>query len=294
MAKFMDKMYKNYVWLVIALSLIIYLGYRVMSFEGSLQNTLEDPQTYIQLLFVIWLNVNMVSGAYDNATSAGLQSNEFELADELNNNIIKSVNNEMKDFREYIKKLNAHELVSAREDYLFKVGDKEVEDLTAKEKKEYDNLKPVRHNIYGFNLPLFYEISKSGEIPYRASIEKNEGKIKRQIRKVFTGALFGGMTVNMAFALDNVGAAFISLLIIMGGLAITFLMTYFPQLFKFRYEIPKAVMRKNNLYTSYIEYKNGTHKLKELKSDEKKSDVIADADNVSVNYSELQPAQSNQ
>ena len=267
MAKFMDKMYKNYVWIVISLSLIIYFAYRVMSFDGTLQNTLTDPQTYIQLLFVIWLNVNMVSGAYDNATSAGLQSVEFDIADKLNNKIIKSVNNEMSDFRDYVKKLNAHELVSAREDYLFKVGDKEVEELTGDERKEYENLKPVRHNIYGFNLPLFYEISKNGDVEYRASIQKNEGKRKRQIRKVFTGALFGAMTVNMAFALDNVGAAFISLLIIIGGLMITFLMTYFPQLFKFRYEIPKKVMLKNTLYTSYIEYKNGTHKLKELDDD---------------------------
>jgi hypothetical protein len=264
MAKFMDKMYKNYVWIVIALSLIIYLAYRVMSFDGTLQVTVEDPQTWIQLLFVVWLNVNMVSGAYDNATSAGLQSEEFELADELNNKIVQSVNNEMKDFRSYVKALNEHELVSVREDYLFKVGDKTVDELTEEEKKEYDELKPVRHNIYGFNLPLYYDITKSGEIGYKASIKKDEGKRRKQIRKVFTGVLFGAMTINMVFALDNIGSAFTSLLIIMGGLAITFLMTYFPQLFKFKYEIPKKVVLKNTLYKSYISYKNGTHKLKEL------------------------------
>jgi hypothetical protein len=264
MAKFMDKMYKNYVWIVIALSLIIYLAYRVMSFDGTLQVTVEDPQTWIQLLFVVWLNVNMVSGAYDNATSAGLQSEEFELADELNNKIVQSVNNEMKDFRSYVKALNEHELVSVREDYLFKVGDKTVDELTEEEKKEYDELKPVRHNIYGFNLPLYYDITKSGEIGYKTSIKKDEGKRRKQIRKVFTGVLFGAMTINMVFALDNIGSAFTSLLIIMGGLAITFLMTYFPQLFKFKYEIPKKVVLKNTLYKSYISYKNGTHKLKEL------------------------------
>jgi hypothetical protein len=284
MPKFMDKVYKNYVWIIIVLSLIGYFAYRVMSFDGTLESTVKDHNTWIQILFVIWLNVNMVSGAYDSGTSNGLNSEEFELADKLNNKLITNVNNEMKDFRAYVKALNVHELVTVQEDYLFSVGDKTVDELTEEERKEYDGLKPIRHNIYGFNLPLYYEVTKNGNVDYQASMKKNEGKLKKQIRKAFTGVLFGSMTVNMMFVLDNVGTAFVSLLIISVGLIITFLMTYFPQIFKFKYEIPKKVVLKNILYDSYVDYKQGNHKLKKTKEADDEEDnvnVVADTDTVS-------------
>lgn len=282
MTKFIDKIYKNSVWFVIGLSLVAYLAYRVMSFSGDIGTTLSDFQTWVQLLFVIFLNVNMVSASYDSATNQGINCDEFDLADKLNNKIIESVNNEMTDFRDYIKKLNQHELLNIQEDFLFKVGDKKVEELTDKERKAYDKLKPLRHNIYGFNLPLYYELSKNHEIKYSASIKSNQGKRKKQLKKIFTGAMFGGMTINMMFAVENVGAAFTSLLIIMVGLALTYIMTFVPQLFKFKVELPKKVILKNTLYNGYISYKNGTHKLKELKNDEKKViDDIVNTDSVS-------------
>ena len=273
MAKYLDKLYKGSVWIIIVLSLVAYFAYRVMSFDGSLTATLLDYQTYVQLLFVIFINVNMVSGAYDSATTQGINSQEFDLADKLNNKIIESVNNEMADFRAYIKRLNNHELVNMQEDYLFKVGDKKVEDLTDKELKEYKALKPIRHNIYGFNLPLYYELSKNREVSYSASIKKDEGKRKKQIRKIFSAALYASMTINMMFAMDNVGAAFTSLIIISVGLALTFVMTFVPQVYKFKVELPKKVILKNTLYNSYIAFKNGTHKLKELKNDEETNNI---------------------
>lgn len=267
MARFLDKVYKGSVWIVISLSLIAYFSYRVMSFSGDISSTLTDYQTYVQLLFVIFININMVSGAYDSGTSNGVGSMEFDLADKLNNKIITSVNNEMKDFRDYIKRLNAHELITLQEDYLFKVGDKKLEELTSKELKEYNKLKPVRHNIYGFNLPLYYELSKSGEMNYTASIKKNQGKHSKQAQKILTGALFGAMTINMMFSMENVGSAFISLIIISVGLALTFVMTYVPQYYKFKVELPKKVILKNTLYNSYVSFKNGTHQLKALVND---------------------------
>lgn len=278
MSKLMDGVYKNYIWIIVGLSLVAYFAYRVMSFNGSIQATLMDWQTWVQTAFVIWLNILMVSGAWDMATSNGLSSEEFNLADEMNNKIIKSVNNEMVDFREYVKKLNQHELITVQEDYLFKVGDKTVDELTEKEHKEYDNLKPVRHNIYGFNLPLYYEVTKNGQIDYKASIKKNEGKRTKQIKKIFTGFMFAAMTINMIFSVDNIGSAFISLLIISTGLILTYVMTYPPQLFKFKFEIPKKVLLKNTLYKSYIEYKNGTHVLKEIKE----KPIIKEEANVSI------------
>lgn len=279
MSKFMDKVYKNSVWFVIALSLIGYFAYRVMSLDGNIYSTLLDYQTYVQLFFVIFLNVNMVSAAYDSATNQGINSVEFDLADKLNNKLITSVNNEMTDFREYIKKLNNHELLNIQEDFLFKVGDKKVNELSTKELKQYNKLRPLRHNIYGYNLPLYYELSKNGEIGYKASIKKNEGKKLRQFKKLFTGALFGAMTINMMFVFENIGAAITSLLIIMVGLALTYIMTYVPHLFKFKVELPKKVILKNTLYNSFISFKNGTHTLKELKEDEKVVDSITVNDN---------------
>lgn len=267
MTKLMDKAYKYSPWIVIVLSLVAYMAFKVMTFGCDLIYTLSDWQTYVQLLFVVWLNVNMVSVAYDSGTTTGLMSEEFENADRLNNKIISSVNNEMKDFREYIKKLNEHELQSIREDFLFKVGDKKVEELTKKELKEYHRLKPVQHNIYGFNLPLYYVMTKSGQVNYMASTKQNEGKRKKQFKKIFNGLLFGAMTINMFFNVANIGSAFLSLLIISVGLAITFLTAFVPQAFKFRYEVPKKVLLKNTLYNGYVEFKTGSHVLKMLEEE---------------------------
>lgn len=264
MTKFMDGLYKYFIWIIMALSMIAYFAYMVLDFDGDIERTIEDWRTWIHVAFVVYLNVMMLSGALDSGVSVGISSEEFELADKLNNQIITSVNNEMEDFRKYVKKLNEHELQTLRDDYLFKVGDKKVEELTKKELKKYKKLKPLRHDIYGFNLPLYYEISKNGQVKYQASIKKNQGKLWKIIKKIFNGILFAGMTINVAFSIDNVGAAFTSLLIISSGLFLTFIMTFFPQVYKFRKELPKKVILKKTLYNSFIEYKNGTHKLRAL------------------------------
>ena len=282
MAKLLDKVYKGSVWLIITLSLIAYFAYKVMTFDGSIGVLLKDYQTYVELLFIIFINVNMVSGAYDSATTQGINSEEFDLADELNNKIIESVNNEMPDFRSYVKKLNQHELINMQEDYLFKVGDKKVSELTDKELKTYLSLKPIRHNIYGFNLPLYYELNKNHEVNYTASIKKNEGKRKKQIERIFTGVLFATMTINMIFNVENVGDAFLSLMIITVGLSLTFIMTYVPQLYKFKVDLPKKVILKNTLYNSYIAFRNGTHKLKELKEEIKDEKTTDTDDSVAI------------
>src|SRR5690554_6646310 len=148
MTKFMDGLYKYFTWIVIALSLLAYFAYQILEFEGSIEQTISDWQTWVHALFVIYINVLTVSGAFDSGVSSGINSQEFNLADKLNNKIITSVNNEMDDFRDYVKKLNQHELQTLRDDFLFKVGDKEVEELTEKELKKYKNLKPIRHDIY--------------------------------------------------------------------------------------------------------------------------------------------------
>ena len=46
------------------------------------------------------------------------------------------------------------------------------------------------------------------------------------------------------------------------GMLITFMMSFMQPYFKLRYEIPKSVILKATLYNGYVDYKNGTHKLK--------------------------------
>lgn len=276
MTKFMDGIYKYFTWIIIALSMLAYFAYQILDFQGSIEKTLLDWQTWLHVAFIIFLNVTMVDGAFDSGVAVGINTEEFVLADKLNNKIITSVNNEMGDFRNYVKRLNHHELQNLRDDFLFKVGDKKVEELTKKELKQYNSLKPIRHDIYGFNLPLYYEISKNGQVKYQASIKKNEGKKTKKIFKVFNGMLFAGMTVNVVFSVNNVGDAFISLLIISVGLILTYLLTFFPQVFKFKNDLPKKVILKKTLYDSYVNFKNGTHTLKELKVTEEVEEKVVE------------------
>ena len=271
MNKWLDNIYKYSIWIILVLSLLAYVAYYTLTFDGTLQSAVSDWRTWVHIAFVIYLNITMVTGAYDSGTTNGLSSEEFGDSDKLNNKIIESVNNEMKDFREYIKALNKNELITIQEEYLFSVGDKQVEDLTDKELKKYKKLKPIQHNIYGFNLPLYYEMTRNGHISYQASVRKNQGKRMAQVNKVFTGLMFGAMTVNMSVQLGNLGTAFTSLLVISAGLMITFLLSYVRQTIKYRFEIPKKVLLKFSLYKSYTEFKNGTHKLKIIEEKDKEN-----------------------
>lgn len=275
MAKFMDKVYRGASWLIMGVSLLGYFAFMILSFDGTIEQTLNDWRSWLHIAFVIYLNITMVSSSLDSAIQKGIISVEFSLADELNNDIIESVNNEMESFRDYTRKLNEHELISIREDYLFKVGDKKVGELTKNETRAYKRLKPIKHNIYGFNLPLYYEISKNGEVNYKASVEVKKGRFARYGSKIVFGVMFGLMTINVAFQVGNVGSAFVSVLIIGTGLIGTFITTYFPKLFEYKVAIPKKVILKKTFYNGFIKFKNGTHKLKEL--DEKDIEVVVDS-----------------
>lgn len=264
MAKFMDGLYKYFTWIIILLSLVAYFAFMILEIDGDIKTIVADWQTWVHTAFVIFLNVMTVSGAYDSGTVVGVSSKEFMLADQLNNKIVTSVNNEMKPFRNFVKDLNDHELQLLRDDFLFKIGDKKVSELTKDELKKFKELKPIKHDIYGFNLPLYYEMSKNGQVSYKASVKKNQGKLWKQIKKIFTGGLFAAMTINVTVSLGNFGAAFTALLIIACGLITTYLLTFFPQVFKFKNELPKKVILKKTLYDSFVEYKTGTHNLKKL------------------------------
>ncbi len=272
--KFADGLYKHFSWLIILLSMVGYLAYQTMVFDGDLMTTLTDLQSLIHLLFVIFLNITVVSGANDKGVQDGLLSKEFEKADEVNNRLIKAYNNNTEMFRKYIRKLNKHERLILEEDFLFNVGDKKVEELTKKELRKFKKLKPIYHNIFGFNLPLYYESQKDGNVNYGASFDKRKDKAKAMITKVVTGLLFGAMTVNLIVDIGNIGNAFISLLIISSGLAISYLMNFFKPLFTLKYELPKKVIQKHTLFQSFNEYQKGDIELKEVVEEQEELRII--------------------
>ena len=288
MNKLLDNVYKYSVWIVTSLAIIGYFAYKTLTFDGSIESVLNSWDTWTNLAFIIFLNITVQSGAIDSGISNGLSSEEFELADKLNNKIIGSVNNEMDDFRVFIKKLNKAELLRMQEDFLFSVGDKKVEDLTDKELKKFKKLKPIQHNVYGFNLPLFYELTRGGKINYRASFNRNKGRAKARIMKIVSGVMFGGLTINMAFNTTGLGEALVSVLIIGIGLMLTFVMSFVPYTFKLRFDLPKKVILKKTLYDSYIDYKTGSHKLVKVNQEVKLKDEVIEV----VKPEETKPEQA--
>jgi len=263
-SKLLDNLYKNLTWLIVLMSIIGYLAYRTFQMEGDIQSVANDPNTWLNIAFVIWLNLNVQSGAINSGITAGVDSEEFKAADEINNKIIKSVNNEMVEFRKYVKTLNYNEMVRLQEDFLYKYGVDDVSELNKKQLRKFKRLKPIRHDISGFNLPLYYELTKNGEIKYESSFNKNKGMLRKRAGKVLTGILFGALSVNIAFNIDGLGEAMMSVIVISTNLIITYLLSFMPPMFRLKFVIPKGVILKHTLYSGYIEYKKGTHILKEI------------------------------
>lgn len=263
-SKLLDNLYKNLTWLIVLMSIIGYLAYRTFRMEGDIQSVANDPNTWLNIAFVIWLNLNVQSGAINSGITAGVDSEEFKAADEVNNKIIKSVNNEMVEFRKYVKTLNYNEMIRAQENFLYKYGVNDVSELNKKQLRKFKRLKPIRHDISGFNLPLYYELTKNGEIKYESSFNKNKGIWRKRAGKVLTGILFGALSVSIVFNIDGLGEAMMSVIVISTNLIITYLLSFMPPMFRLKFVIPKGVILKHTLYSGYIEYKKGTHILKEI------------------------------
>lgn len=273
MTKLLNGVYKYSLWIVLGLGLVGYFAFKILQFDATIGTIIRDWYSWVHTGFVIVLHFLTQEAAWETGDTVGMSSEEFELADKLNNEIIKSVNNEMVDFRTYTKKLNDHELQSLREDYLFKIGDKKVAELTKKELKTYNKLKPIQHDIYGFNLPLFYEVTKDGKISYRATMSKNKGKNGKRVTKVFTAVMFSALTIGMTFKVEGISEALLSVITIASMLCITALLSFVPRVAKYKRDMPKKVLAKNTFYTGYVQFKKGTHQLKELKLEEEVKEI---------------------
>lgn len=280
--KYVTKFAKYSQWIVLGAMLLGYFAYMILTPDLTIEEVVKDWQTWVHTVFVIYLNVTMVSVAYDTATESGTSTEEFNAANELNNKLIKLYNLKKAHFRTFVKNLNNHELQSLREEFMFMIGVEDYALMTKKQRRKYNKLRPIFHDIYGFNLPLYYEVAKNGKINYKASLSKNEGKKKRQVTKAFMGLVFSAMTINMSVQIESVGEAITSLIIIASGLLVTFLIIYTPQFNKFKKELPNKVMAKNVLMESFIEYEKGEVKLvelKEIKVEEVNNSVVDIADN---------------
>lgn len=240
-SKLLDNLYKNLTWLIVLMSIIGYLAYRTFQMQGDIQSVANDPNTWLNIAFVIWLNLNVQSGAINSGISAGVDSEEFKAADEVNNKIIKSVNNEMVEFRKYVKTLNYNEMIRLQEDFLYKYGVDDVSELNKKQLRKFKRLKPIRHDISGFNLPLYYELTKNGEIKYESSFNKNKGMLRKRAGKVLTGILFGALSVNIAFNIDGLGEAMMSVIVISTNLIITYLLSFMPPMFRLKLDRKSVV-----------------------------------------------------
>lgn len=268
MSKWLDGLYKYSVWIIAIVSILGYIGYRSITFNGDIENVLTSWDTWANLAFVIYLNLIIQTAAIDSGVSTGMDHVHFQLANENNNKLIVKVNNEMKQFRDFVKMLNKSERLIVEEDFLFAHGDVGFNELSKKNKKKFKKLKPKSHNIYGFNLPLYYETTKNGKIDYEASFNKNKGMFSMRIKKVLMGMLFGGITVNIALNVNGLAETLVSVVIISVGLTITFVMSYTPQIFKLTKLLPKKVIQKEILFESYEQYKQGTKVLVKPKQED--------------------------
>lgn len=275
MNRFFKHFYQNTAWYVIGGLLLAYLSFRVLKPELTIDQMLRDVWAWLHTIFVVSINVITVSAAHDTGTQKGTHSSEFEKANKLNNYIITEYNKEPQKFREFVRMLNDHERKTLQDEFLFSHGVNTFDELDEKEKREYKKLKPLYHDIMGFNLPLYYETTQSGKIDYSASEKGNSGKIKRMIIKGFQGLLFGVITVGVMVQIDEVGAAFLSLAIIGGGMITTYLTTFAPRYHKFSSELPKRVLHKNALWKSFAE-KYDELKLKTYEMEKVETSVISD------------------
>lgn len=255
MNNFIEKAMKFSAWIILAVSLIAYFAYQVLDFNTGIQAIIGDWRSYVHMAFVMFVSIHMINGSNDSAITNGMKTDEYRMAEELDSKLIVEFNNNTQEIREYVKLLNKHELQSIRDDFLYKYGDLTYDELPAKLKAKYDKLKPVVHNVYGFNVPLNYDVKKGKTINY--SVKTGGKLILKKITKVLSSVLFGIMSIDMIVNFNNVGSAMVSVLIIASGLLLTFVTTYIPVYNKYVDKIPNEVLMKNTFMTGFREHKNG-------------------------------------
>lgn len=269
-----DKIYKHYSWIIVGLGLVGFFLYQVMTFEGGLGSIVRDFKTYVMIAYTIGLNLVVISNAVDKSLADSFDSESYKTSEQINDIIIKDIRNNRDDFYNYIKSLNAHEKRITQEDYLMSKG-KLVDDLTAKELKEFNKLKPRFYNVSGFTLPIFFEEKRNKEVSYNdATVSTGSFKKKGFFKKSLNGILLGAMSISITFSFQRVGDAFIQVGIIGAGLIMSYINYYARPKHFLTNVIPNMIKSKYTLYLSFKDYQKGKLELKEELVVEKVEEVV--------------------
>lgn len=269
-------------WLILGLSLIVYFAFQILTFDIPIIELVSDWKSILNILLTTTLHAMAVPTAKDSALSNGIETKAFKEANKKNNDFIPEFNKNKKEFRFYVKELNRSELETVRDNFLYSVGDKEIDELTDKERKEYNKLRGLVHNITDINLPLLYTKQKGNNMNYDSSVDPNKEKKKGVVGKVFKGLLFGAMTIQPMVNYGNFKNAFTSMVILGGGLAITFIMNYLPLFNKLTKTIPMVVDSKISLYNGFKKWTPPTN-IDEIELDNVKVSDEVITENVELN-----------
>ena len=71
MNKVFDKLYKYSIWIIVAVSILAYLFFRIIEFDGDIKGVLLSFSAWLNLAFVIFLNLTVQEGSINSAISYG-------------------------------------------------------------------------------------------------------------------------------------------------------------------------------------------------------------------------------
>lgn len=251
-------------FLIIGVSMVLYTMFSILRVDGSLASFIVDPSNVLWLVLnvsiTIVLHQIVISTAVDNATSFGLETEEFKLADKLNGELIKKVGSEFESFVEFVKNLNEYERRTLFLSYIQGLGKKEKSDLSVVELKELSKLKPAIHDIQNFLRPCYVQLTKNGKISYDASYIENKRKLMTRINKVVSSLLFATITLGPAlFSYGDFGSAMLNATITIIALLLTFITIFVPVYCRLKFKIPKIVYNKGVLVEMFEESKRSAH-----------------------------------
>ena len=242
--KFTDWM--NYIILIS--TLVVYFLFQSLRFDKGMLELITDYKNLISTLFVVVIQVITAGLGRDKGIENSLIDEGFIKADKINNEIIADINDNFENTLDYIDYRNDLEVKMVRQDYIRSLEKRTFDDLTKREVKKYNKLKPKRWTSKGISLPLYYEHTNGKVYSFDTSFDANANKIRGMIKKALTGLLFAFMTFEVVFVWKNAGQAMSSTIILAGGMAITYILNYLNPFNKLTKRLPKQVENKKNFH----------------------------------------------
>ena len=263
MNKFLGKISNIAGWLVIVVSIFLYLAVSFLVFEIPEDKTIFEIifnyKTIVNTILVIFLNISIKLSTQSVSLQYVMAQKEFTLTNKTNNDIINDAINSFKDLSQFVLKHNQEQLAFSRKAYLFDLGKETYDELNKKQKKVYDKkTKYDKISLTGFIRPILsLSKGKNNKTEYDVNYDTSKEKAKGVVAHTFSGLLLASFTVNMGFNIaDNPMEIMIQFLIVMFGLIINFIMTFVPIIFRFLQVKPNIVEDKRNLYNNFKQIKD--------------------------------------